>query len=543
MKAVLYAAKSTEDTKGSIPDQLADGRRLGEQRGLEVGSEHQDEAASAFHGNRGPGLAAAMAECERLSGEDGGCALIVQHSDRLARGDAKQARHLIEIVLWALKSNVELLSVQDPEILAGGDMALLLGAIGGMRNHQDSKRKSLAVKDGNRRRVQRGLHHGRSPYGYRSKEKELVVEPAEAIVVARIFREFAEEGLSQREIARRLNRVGVRAQRGEWTQGTVSKVLSNPVYAGKLRFHGETLDAKHKPIVDKDLWQRAEQLREANARTHRGRAPTANHLLAGGVLRCGRCGASMYAQTRPQRGKGVTWEAYSCSRRAKEGLDACDQPPVKRKPIDEAVWRFVTETALDLEATKRAITEHGKAQIAEVAALRDQADREVAKVQQARTKIEADYLHGALSAADYQRFSERLSTEEEAATASMTALRARHDTLTAEVEEIDVEEALLAELSAIRAEILGQAREPKHAGAQALRTSLRRLFSGFELVPANSFGVGQVKGIVWPQDRSIVVPGYLLIPHVQPEAIDREAWAFRREPLPLRGSEDKTFDR
>jgi DNA invertase Pin-like site-specific DNA recombinase len=86
-------------------------------------AEFQDEAASAYSGDRGPGLASALAECESQVAEHGSCTLICQHSDRLARGDAREARHLIEIVLWAIKHDVELLSVQDPEILAGGDLA------------------------------------------------------------------------------------------------------------------------------------------------------------------------------------------------------------------------------------------------------------------------------------------------------------------------------------------------------------------------------------------------------------------------------------
>ena len=36
--------------------------------------------------------------------------LIVQHSDRLARGNAKQARHLVEIVTWAIKHDVTIRS-------------------------------------------------------------------------------------------------------------------------------------------------------------------------------------------------------------------------------------------------------------------------------------------------------------------------------------------------------------------------------------------------------------------------------------------------
>src|SRR5580704_17879507 len=91
-QAVLYAAKSTVDKKGSNATQLADGRALAESEGLEVVAEYADEDASAYHGNRGPKLAAALDHAERIGGS-----LIVQHSDRLARGDGVQARHLVQL--------------------------------------------------------------------------------------------------------------------------------------------------------------------------------------------------------------------------------------------------------------------------------------------------------------------------------------------------------------------------------------------------------------------------------------------------------------
>jgi Resolvase, N terminal domain len=73
--AVIYAAKSTEDTHGSIRDQFVDCRKLAAVRGFDVdGREHEDEAKSAYHGDRGPGLAAAMAECESLVRDGGSCA-------------------------------------------------------------------------------------------------------------------------------------------------------------------------------------------------------------------------------------------------------------------------------------------------------------------------------------------------------------------------------------------------------------------------------------------------------------------------------------
>lgn len=270
--AVIYAAKSTEDTHGSIPDQLADCRKLAVERGMEVEGEYRDEAKSAFHGDRGPGLADAMAHCERL----GKSALIVQHSDRLARGDAKRARHLIEIVLWAIKNDVELLSKQDPEILAGGDLALLLGAIGGMRNHQDSKRKGKSVADGMRRRaVERGAFiGGRRPFGLRHRDRRddgsgtgpLVIEQREAPVVRRMFSEFL-RGVSQRQIAIDLNADGVATLTGtQWYATTVAGMLRNPIYKGWITHNGKSYPAVGpdgkatvEAIIDAGTWERARE--------------------------------------------------------------------------------------------------------------------------------------------------------------------------------------------------------------------------------------------------------------------------------------------
>src|SRR5436853_523670 len=90
--AVVYAAKSTDDKHGSIPDQLADCRVVADRERWAVVGEYHDEAKSAYHGSRGDGLAGAKAHAERIAP----CVLIVQHTDRLARGDAVQAAHLVE---------------------------------------------------------------------------------------------------------------------------------------------------------------------------------------------------------------------------------------------------------------------------------------------------------------------------------------------------------------------------------------------------------------------------------------------------------------
>src|SRR5256885_16767385 len=73
---VVYAAKSTEDRRGSIPDQLHDCREAlaGAGERLLV-AEYSDEACSAFLEDRGPGLLDAMQHAEELASDHGAAEL------------------------------------------------------------------------------------------------------------------------------------------------------------------------------------------------------------------------------------------------------------------------------------------------------------------------------------------------------------------------------------------------------------------------------------------------------------------------------------
>ncbi len=153
VSCVVYAAKSTEDRRGSIPDQLQACRAaIGREPGRSVIAEYSDEAVSAFTRSRGEGLSEAMRHVEELARDGGAAELWALHSDRLARGDGRAARHAVEIALWALKKDVAVRTVQDPETFRD----LLYAVVTGQRNHEDSRRKGLASAAGRRRAVERG---------------------------------------------------------------------------------------------------------------------------------------------------------------------------------------------------------------------------------------------------------------------------------------------------------------------------------------------------------------------------------------------------
>jgi hypothetical protein len=108
-------------------------------------------------------LADALAHAEDLAGERGVAELWAQHSDRLARGDGRSPRHTVELALWALKRDVRIRTLQDPDTFRD----LLYAVVTGERNNEDSCRKGLATQAGRRRAAAGGEFIGHLPDGYR----------------------------------------------------------------------------------------------------------------------------------------------------------------------------------------------------------------------------------------------------------------------------------------------------------------------------------------------------------------------------------------
>src|SRR3954463_12853198 len=316
---------------------------MASREGWEIDGEYADESASAWSGDRGPQLAAAIARAERMAP----CVLVVQHSDRLARGDGLKARHLGELYFWALKAGVELRSVQDDSTFTNPLLAFAMGE----RNAEDSRRKSLGVAAGMKRIAAAGRPSGGPrPYGYRYDSGALVVVEAEAVIVRRVVSQFL-AGRSITAIARGLARDGVPTLRGgPWRQSTVSGILRNPTYIGQVRYDGETHPGEHEPLIDDATWAKADDALAARSRRRGGRPPRGLHLFRGGMLRC-ECGEAMVPRT------NGGYEMYYCNGRHPFGSDYCDKPHLRRGGIDQAGYRYFEQRGLDIEAPRRTIAE------------------------------------------------------------------------------------------------------------------------------------------------------------------------------------------
>jgi DNA invertase Pin-like site-specific DNA recombinase len=535
--AVIYAAKSTEDKHGSIPTQLADCRAMAEREGWTVVGEYTDEAFSAYHGDRGPGLAAARDHVERLRAEERETVLLVQHSDRLARGDGRQAKHLVAYALWALEQGVTIRSVQDPGTFdLEHDYGLLMTTVGGIRNTEDSRRKSKSITDGLRRAAERGKYAGSRPYGFCRRDRTedgretgpLVVDEAEAAVVRRVFADYL-AGRAQTAIARDLEREGVPTlSGGMWFPATIRGMLTNPIYIGRVTLHGEHFQGRHPAIVDAATWQEAQGLRAArNAHGRpRGRRTVGRHLLTEGMLRCS-CGSAMSPVTKSGARNRGGYEVYRCIKRQFHGADACDERALRRVDVDTAIFDYFENVAVDVDSTRAVITDQATRDLAQNSSLRAHAVREAAKAEASLARVERDYLDGKLSVEKWERFEATLTDELAGAKAQVEQYDRRREAIEAQIGMIDTEAAVAQELASLRRQIAGEV-----AGSDDLdqvRTLLGRLFVGFELAsPKARLGSGALRGgATWvgADDRKNPLSlddGYFLIPVLRLDGIDLE---------------------
>jgi len=269
--------------------------------------------------------------------------LLVWKSDRLSRKSEEYPA-----ILAALhRCGVEIWSVVDSRPLSMDTQSdKLLRLIEGWLGESESVNTSIRVSSRMRQLAQQGRWTGsKVPFGYTlvarkdgvgepllrggRPVRDLVPHPTNAPVVREAYRRYA-AGDGYLKLAEWLNTTRVQTYTGAlWTIQTVQDIITNPLYAGLImygrteaipgtkrrRSAGEPLLVKgeHEPLVHPELWEQAQQLRQARASVPL-RQRSADYTLVG-VLRCGACGGPMGGCTRRFRrvsGEAVSYPVYLC---------------------------------------------------------------------------------------------------------------------------------------------------------------------------------------------------------------------------------------
>jgi site-specific DNA recombinase len=137
---------------------------------------------------------------------------------------------------------------------------------------------------------------GFAPMGYMPHERTLAIDEPRAQRVREIFDLYLELGGVRRlklEMDARgwktPERQGKRPGGGRpFTHGHLYRLLSNPVYVGKISHKGVVHPGQHQAIVAEDIWQATQAKIAANTQGHSHRIAAAEPSLLAGLLQDGR---------------------------------------------------------------------------------------------------------------------------------------------------------------------------------------------------------------------------------------------------------------
>ena len=179
-------------------------------------------------------------------------------------------------------------------------------------------------------------------FGYDKIENDyfnLSINECEAAVIKEIFRRYVENGDGTTKIAKSLNAQGVKTKRGcDWTQAAVARIISNPIYTGKVINGKEeivnfpdskrvsrapsdwiTVENEKLRIIDDEVFERAQKLLSERSSSFGNKQHSNTHLFST-LIKCKECGRSFRRTSRTYKNTFVKWV---CSERNLHGKDAC----------------------------------------------------------------------------------------------------------------------------------------------------------------------------------------------------------------------------
>ena len=130
---------------------------------------------------------------------------------------------------------------------------------------------------------------------------KLIINFEEATRVRAIFRLYAEHG-SLLPVVQELNKRGwlnkvVTTRKGiikggtEITRTSLWQLLTNPLYAGKVRYKTEVHKGEHEAIVDEVLWKRVQTIMAQNSGNGGREVKNRHGSILRGLLQCTPCGS------------------------------------------------------------------------------------------------------------------------------------------------------------------------------------------------------------------------------------------------------------
>ena len=135
---------------------------------------------------------------------------------------------------------------------------------------------------------------GTVPLGYDAVDRKLRINAEEAKTVRQLFKLYLELR-SVRKLQEKTRRLGLktkirdladgrRSGETEFSRGHLYRILSNPIYIGRIPHRQTSYEGEHEAIIDIEAWDKVQAQLTDNAGRKRGRASSKHPSLLAGIV-------------------------------------------------------------------------------------------------------------------------------------------------------------------------------------------------------------------------------------------------------------------
>ncbi|MGB0716813.1 MAG: recombinase family protein, partial [Phycisphaerae bacterium] len=195
------------------------------------------------------------------------------------------------------------------------------------------------------------------------------------------------------------------------------RLLTNPVYRGKVRYKDEVHEGEHDAIIDEDVFQRAQRMLHSNGRAGGMHVRNKYGALLKGLLYCKPCDRPMM-HTYTSKGN-TRYRYYVCYTTQKQGWDACPSKSVPAAQIERFVVEQIKTIGHDpniMSMTLEAARAQGLEELASLEHEAEHAEREIVRIDKEIASVAVDATANGHAAARLANLHEEMhkSTERQA---------------------------------------------------------------------------------------------------------------------------------
>ncbi len=236
---------------------------------------------------------------------------------------------------------------------------------------------------------------GPPPLGYDTAPEgaKLIINRDEAVRVRAIFDAYVRlQSLTATlaEMAERrwttkswTTRRGYLRKGKSFQKGSLRRLLTNPIYVGKIEYQGESYDGEHDAIVDSEIWERTQRILKSNGSNGERGVRNRYGALLKGILRCAPCDSAMTHSFTKKNGRSYRY--YVCCKAQKTGWANCPTKSVAAGEIEQCIYERIRAIGRDPELvteTFKAARKQLTDQVAQLEADINTAERELLQLRE-----------------------------------------------------------------------------------------------------------------------------------------------------------------